>query len=90
MSNAAVVQPSPKRYDVPGMVRAAMRIRRKTGRDLTEVLHLSEGPISERLNGLREFRIGELEILAGYLDVDIEFFFQSPESLLRKESTGAR
>jgi len=72
------------------MVQAAMDLRRVKQAWLANTLGVSQNSASRRLRGVTPFDVNELGVLADALGVDIEFFFQAPESLLRKESTGAR
>ena len=58
------------KWRVAEEVRVLMTRRRAKQSDLAAVLSVSQGQVSQRLNGHVEFTVSELEALARYFDVD--------------------
>jgi transcriptional regulator with XRE-family HTH domain len=65
MSSAAINQ------QVGAAVRAELARKRRTQAELAEALQVSPATIGARLNGDREFGVGQLCAIAEWLDVDV-------------------
>lgn len=64
------------RLAVAAEVRAAMGRQNVRARDLSAAIGISQGALSERLNGKRAFNVDQLARIADVLDVDLIDFFR--------------
>jgi transcriptional regulator with XRE-family HTH domain len=67
-------------------IRGLMGEYQVTQQQLAEVLGLTQGPVSERLNCRISFSVTELDTIAAYFDVPITALF--PEPSTRHGSSG--
>jgi transcriptional regulator with XRE-family HTH domain len=57
-------------------IRAALARRRKTQRDLGDLLGVGQPAIAARLSGGQDWRLAELRAVAGFLDVPLATLLQ--------------
>ena len=63
--------PQTLRLKVAAEIRAEMARQRKTGIELASLLDLSQQSASRRVNGETDIDLDELEVIAGWLGVDV-------------------
>jgi len=68
------------RDGIAAEVRAQMGRKRITARALAKTIGISDGALSERLNGTRPFNTDQLARIATALDVDLVALFMAAES----------
>jgi plasmid maintenance system antidote protein VapI len=59
-----------------GEIRACMSRCRDTQKDIANILDLSEHSVNKKINGVRDFTVAELSILAKHYNVDINLFIK--------------
>lgn len=66
--------------DIAGEVRAEISRQKRAQRDIADLLDLSQAQVSDRVNGVVEWRISELVLVADWLGVSITKFvpFEEP------------
>lgn len=89
MANTAMDVQVARQVDVPGVVRLLLHLKGVKGKDLKDVLHLSQPQISQRLSGRVQFRVDELVALADYLRVEPAVFFMTLDDAIRSRCFAA-
>lgn len=66
-------------------IRGLMGARKKTAADLARLLHVSRDTAARRINGEVDINLGELEAIAGWLDVPVTRIIAPAESAAYSE-----